>query len=129
MLYVQCIDTTMVVHVHYVVEARVRARAFSGKDHTAMEDVPRCSICYELIREPVVLPCGHEMCQECFQMSMETANFNCPICRKRCSSWARKRAKNPVDKKRKRELEEYYENFDSLETLELILKMKGKGCQ
>ena len=90
-----------------------------------MEIFPRCGICYELIREPVVLPCRHEMCQECFKRSMETANFNCPICRKRCSSWARRNSVNPVNKTRKLELDEYYKSFDSLETLELILQMKG----
>ena len=90
-----------------------------------MEDIPRCPICYELIREPVVLPCRHELCRECFQRSMDTANFYCPMCRKRFSSWARQNAKNPVDVKRKKELQVMFGQFDSVETLELLLKLKG----
>ena len=65
-----------------------------------------CPVCYDLIREPVVFPCDHEVCRECFDHSLNTANFCCPLCRKRVSSWARRHAKDPVDHRRKRELEE-----------------------
>ena len=65
-----------------------------------------CPVCYDLIREPVVFPCDHEVCRECFDHSLKTANFCCPLCRKRVSSWARRHAKDPVDHRRKRELQE-----------------------
>ena len=73
--------------------------------HHPMACVPRCPICYDPIREPVVFPCGHEICRECFDHSLKTANFYCPLCRKRVSSWARRHARDPVDRRRKKELE------------------------
>lgn len=68
-------------------------------------DVPKCPICYEIISEPVVYPCQHEVCKECFERSMETANLWCPLCRKRVSSWARRNVRNPVDAKRRIEIQ------------------------
>ncbi|XP_065888446.1 E3 ubiquitin-protein ligase RNF168-like [Dysidea avara] len=64
----------------------------------------RCSVCFELIIEPVVFPCRHEVCESCFHKNLRAANFCCPICRLRISSWARKRVDDPVDKKRRKEL-------------------------
>jgi len=63
-----------------------------------------CSVCFEPITEPVVFPCQHEICASCFHENLRAANFYCPICRLRISSWARKRVYDPVDKKRKKEL-------------------------
>ena len=68
-------------------------------------DVPRCPICYEIIGEPVVYPCQHEVCKACFERSMETANLWCPLCRKRVSSWARRNFRNPVDTHRRKEIQ------------------------
>jgi hypothetical protein len=50
----------------------------------------KCVICLQLLIEPVVLPCKHEMCKPCFRKNVEEANFVCPMCRKRIASWARK---------------------------------------
>ena len=50
----------------------------------------KCVICLQLLIEPVVLPCKHEMCRPCFRTNVEQANFVCPMCRRRISSWARK---------------------------------------
>ena len=50
----------------------------------------KCGICLMLLIEPVVLPCKHEMCRTCFQKNVAEANFYCPMCRKRISSWARR---------------------------------------
>ena len=50
----------------------------------------KCLICMQLLIEPVVLPCKHEMCRPCFRTNVEQANFVCPLCRRRISSWARK---------------------------------------
>ena len=82
-----------------------------------MARVPCCPICYSLIREPVVFPCHHEVCRECFDHSLKTANFCCPLCRKRVSSWARRHAKDPVDHRRKRELEERFQELQEDTTL------------
>ena len=82
-----------------------------------MARVPCCPICYSLIREPVVFPCHHEVCRDCFDHSLKTANFCCPLCRKRVSSWARRHAKDPVDHRRKRELEERFQKLQEDTTL------------
>ncbi len=66
---------------------------------------PRCPVCLDMIVEPVTLPCRHEICVQCFKMTLEVTAMSCPLCRKRISSWARKNAKNPVDKSRKEEIE------------------------
>ena len=66
---------------------------------------PRCPVCLEVITEPVVLPCGHEICKDCFGMTLRVATVCCPLCRKRMSSWARKNAKDPVNRNRKAEIE------------------------
>lgn len=66
----------------------------------------RCPVCYEIVYEPVVFPCHHEVCLTCFNKSLETANLCCPLCRKRISSWARRNAQNPVCLKRKQQIEE-----------------------
>ena len=60
-----------------------------------MADTPslsdyKCTICLELLIEPVVMPCKHEVCRPCFRHNVEEGNFLCPICRKRIASWARK---------------------------------------
>ncbi len=70
-------------------------------DHSV---VPHCPVCYEVVREPVVFPCRHELCKNCFQLSVESANLHCPLCRSRVSSWARRHAKDPVDQERMRDI-------------------------
>jgi len=53
-----------------------------------------CPICLQLLIEPVVMPCSHELCKLCFTQNVQEANLQCPICRLRISSWARKQARN-----------------------------------
>ncbi|XP_036602484.1 E3 ubiquitin-protein ligase RNF168 [Trichosurus vulpecula] len=52
-----------------------------------------CQICTDLLIEPVTLPCGHTLCNSCFQLTVEKANLCCPFCRRRVSSWARQHAR------------------------------------
>lgn len=40
------------------------------------------------------MPCEHELCLECFKQNVEEANFCCPLCRIRISTWARRSARN-----------------------------------
>lgn len=54
----------------------------------------QCPICLQLLIEPVVMPCHHELCKLCFTQNVQEANLQCPICRMRISSWARKQARN-----------------------------------
>ncbi|XP_072263759.1 E3 ubiquitin-protein ligase RNF168 [Pyxicephalus adspersus] len=53
-----------------------------------------CSICREILLEPVTLPCNHTLCHPCFQMTVEKASLCCPFCRLRVSSWARRNARS-----------------------------------
>ena len=41
-----------------------------------------CSICYEILIEPVKLECNHELCMICMKKFIENKSFSCPICRK-----------------------------------------------
>ncbi|XP_028401000.1 E3 ubiquitin-protein ligase RNF168-like isoform X2 [Dendronephthya gigantea] len=76
----------------------------ASKNKSSVSDISeyRCSICLQLLVEPVVLPCKHEMCRSCFCQNVEEGNFLCPICRKRVSTWARKciREGTLIDEKR-----------------------------
>lgn len=38
-----------------------------------------CPICLEVLIEPVVLPCKHELCLPCFKDMMDQTNFLCPM--------------------------------------------------
>ena len=40
------------------------------------------------------MPCEHELCGPCFKQNVEEANFLCPLCRMRISSWARRNSRN-----------------------------------
>lgn len=48
-----------------------------------------CPICLEILVEPVVLPCKHELCLPCFNGMTDKTNFLCPMCRMRISTWSR----------------------------------------
>lgn len=52
-----------------------------------------CPICLQILIEPVVMPCEHELCRSCFKQNVEEANFLCPLCRMRISSWARQNSR------------------------------------
>ncbi|XP_048587972.1 E3 ubiquitin-protein ligase rnf168 isoform X2 [Nematostella vectensis] len=71
------------------------------QDEKDIEDFT-CPICLQLLVEPVVLPCEHEFCKMCFTQNVQEANLQCPMCRIRISSWARRNARNGtlVDRKR-----------------------------
>eukprot|EP00795_Rhopilema_esculentum_P016183 gene16183-7549_t len=52
-----------------------------------------CPICLQLLIQPVVLPCKHELCMPCFQAHVEATSLCCPMCRVRISNWARKKGR------------------------------------
>lgn len=60
------------------------------------KDKPLCSICVDVFREPVSLPCNHSFCRQCLQLFADKSNpkskdctavksprqqINCPLCR------------------------------------------------
>ena len=53
-----------------------------------------CPICLDVFIEPITLMCKHELCKECYETHFQKADFRCPMCQKRLSSWARKAASN-----------------------------------
>ena len=85
---------------------------------------PFCPVCLDVIEDPVCLPCHHELCLSCYEFNISCANFSCPVCRKRISSWARKQAKQPVNMERKKELEKLYADYGPLDDLKLAVKLQ-----
>ena len=69
-----------------------------------------CPICLYIFIQPVTMPCGHELCLECFKQNVEEANFCCPLCRIRISTWARRAARNKtlVNEKRWKFIQEHF---------------------
>ena len=53
-----------------------------------------CPICLYIFIQPVTMPCKHELCLTCFKQNVQEANFCCPMCRVRISTWARRAARN-----------------------------------
>ncbi|XP_062621745.1 E3 ubiquitin-protein ligase TRIM56-like [Saccostrea cucullata] len=49
------------------------------------DDFLRCSICFEIYKEPQILPCLHSFCKGCILNFTQTESlnrqFNCPLCR------------------------------------------------
>ena len=50
-----------------------------------------CSICLNVLRQPVTLPCGHEFCLSCLRDAIEKTSCDCPLCRHRLTCWIRTR--------------------------------------
>ena len=62
------------------------------EDDNILESL-KCSICFELCRQPVSLPCQHNMCLKCFNsLNARSSKHACPSCR---SVFGRKIAENP----------------------------------
>ena len=48
-----------------------------------------CPICQEIFDIPVLLPCKHRICEDCFMGIIDHANIECPFCRRRLNTWVR----------------------------------------
>lgn len=47
----------------------------------AVERIFTCSICCELMNDPITLSCKHSFCIDCFFRSLSVNVYNCPLCR------------------------------------------------
>ncbi|XP_042169055.1 E3 ubiquitin-protein ligase TRIM47-like [Oncorhynchus tshawytscha] len=48
------------------------------------EDLFSCSVCTEVLKKPVSVPCGHSYCRRCIETYWnQTGDYYCPQCRKR----------------------------------------------
>jgi Lon protease-like protein len=43
-----------------------------------------CSVCYQLLCEPLTMPCGHTFCRVCAVNFLERSKKKCPTCRSPC---------------------------------------------
>lgn len=73
----------------------------SSDDSLSVSDVT-CPVCLSLVVEPVTMPCSHEVCYACFSSTVLIANKECPMCRTRIASWARRAAREGTLINRKR---------------------------
>nr|XP_006633912.1 PREDICTED: tripartite motif-containing protein 47-like [Lepisosteus oculatus] len=40
-----------------------------------------CSVCLEILKDPVTIPCGHSYCAECIENCWDRGVYSCPQCR------------------------------------------------
>ncbi|XP_061697853.1 E3 ubiquitin-protein ligase TRIM35-like [Syngnathoides biaculeatus] len=46
-----------------------------------------CPTCLDIFKDPVMLPCSHNVCRACLQQRRkEEGDRSCPVCKKRCNS-------------------------------------------
>ncbi|NXG53656.1 TRI25 ligase, partial [Psilopogon haemacephalus] len=59
------------------------ARSFSEPSLEGLEEELTCSICLCLFNSPVTIPCGHNFCTSCLELTWGglSGSFSCPQCR------------------------------------------------
>lgn len=58
---------------------KMASMSFSEEDFS-------CPVCYEIFKDPLLLPCSHSICKMCLEQFWEKRGFReCPVCRKRFS--------------------------------------------
>eukprot|EP00668_Euglena_longa_P005071 GGOE01005950.1.p1 GENE.GGOE01005950.1~~GGOE01005950.1.p1 ORF type:complete len:1120 (-),score=225.69 GGOE01005950.1:754-3888(-) len=65
-----------------VVKAEMLALCFSPEGPAADRKNFTCPVCWDVLRNPVVLGCAHRFCWSCITQALESSDC-CPVCRKR----------------------------------------------
>ena len=56
-----------------------------SRDDDQDQDALGCSVCLELLTEPVTIPCGHNYCRSCIEgywtQAKRKKKYSCPQCR------------------------------------------------
>lgn len=98
---------------------RARISKFNYKKLTANDVI--CPICRSILIKPVTLPCSHDFCASCFELTTQNANLVCPLCRIRICSWFR-----TATKSKKIINETYWQAIQDLFPLQVRNKLKEK---
>ena len=51
------------------------------RSRTELSPSCTCMVCWEVLYDPVTLPCGHSLDQRCLQKVLATEQRGCPTCR------------------------------------------------
>ena len=76
-----------------------------------------CTVCMEMMVEPVVLPCGHTFCFQCIKQSFMTLAETCPLDRKVFKDYKLKVDTKLQQKIKEAEPELFKKQFDMLNKL------------
>lgn len=55
-----------------------------------------CTICREILLDPVTLPCNHTSCKDCLEQTLDNNKYQCFLCRKFIGSWYRNAKKRDL---------------------------------
>jgi hypothetical protein len=61
------------------------AASSAGHKRAREPEIPddcSCAVCFEVLLDPVTLPCGHTLDQRCLQLLVAAGGSACPTCRK-----------------------------------------------
>mmetsp|Transcript_30718 Transcript_30718/g.57398 ORF Transcript_30718/g.57398 Transcript_30718/m.57398 type:complete len:331 (-) Transcript_30718:271-1263(-) len=67
-----------------VQDLKLTAAAAPSTSAKLEADMLTCSLCLNLVCEPITVPCGHTFCRVCLYMAMQRSKKKCPNCRALC---------------------------------------------
>jgi hypothetical protein len=66
-------------------DGNAAASSSAGHKRAREPEIPddcSCAVCFEVLLDPVTLPCGHTLDQRCLQQLVTAGGSACPTCRK-----------------------------------------------
>ena len=66
-------------------DGNTAASSGAGHKRAREPEIPddcSCAVCFEVLVDPVTLPCGHTLDQRCLQLLVAAGGSACPTCRK-----------------------------------------------